>query len=180
MSWWAKDLLTFSNLPSLPISILALSRCSTSTQTLAPLVLLSSGLASFLFHATENGAYNITGIVTLTMDHEVGGDGYIVEMLLPGNLLKWGRANTAILLKVDEVLAVLAVVAVLLTPNFIALKPLLRNSLLSIIGALALLVSSDFYLTGNMHAIVHSAWHVMAFNLAADFLVQGGRRYKIS
>jgi len=224
MSWWAKDLLTLSNLPSLPISILSFRRSMTTYQTIVPVVLLLSGFASFLFHATENGVYNISGIITI--DHEVG-EGWIVPMILPGNLIELGRTNTEVrsckywshelttqlqatktghartsiqdscphhnpfrnslrssqlFLKIDELFAVLAVITILLTSAY-SLKSLLvpyHHSLPFIGLAISFLITSDFYLTRNSHALVHSAWHVMAFTLAAGFLLRGEGRDKIS
>jgi hypothetical protein len=139
------------------------------------LAVLASGFFSLLFHATEQGSYDI--MPGVSVDHMIPPSA-TVNGILSDDLLSFLTAQTKLLLKLDEVAAVL-LVALLLKAIFDAAKPNLSPAHrvlgalsfpflrfpLSTFSALACLIASDFFLAGAPHVILHSLWHMQAFAL---------------
>jgi len=186
MTGWQRDLLTFTNLASLVVAVRHHPRHPDPRHPYRPLLLatlLASGCASFIFHATENGAYQI--LPGLVVDHNVPRSSNIDAILYNEPVRTWCEMNTKVLLKIDEMFALLMIAQVVHAvflkgkphlkkrARFLGavLFPLQRFPVLAT-SAIVSLAVSDLLLDGTPHALLHSLWHVLAFTMVEKVLTK--------
>ena len=155
-----RDVLTLSNLAAIPTAW----KIAKNEQRLGlALVQLLACALSLAFHATEADSVNVFGI---SVEHGVDG-GFVVPALVPKEFLAAGVRNSALLLCLDELGALLAVC--LTTAACGGPKHTVRIIIGSyrslVLLGLASLAVSDLMLSGWPHALLHALWHIIAFSL---------------
>lgn len=158
--WFStRDVTTLSNLVALPSVVYMAS----SGKWHLALAMLLACVLSILFHSTEADSVYVVG---LEVRHGLD-DGLLIPALVPATWLAFGKQHSHTLLRLDEIGALLVIVATVAAcggpAKFIraARGPFLWH----IVVGLTSLAASDLLLEGWAHAITHAIWHTIAFAL---------------